>query len=111
MSNLQGRELVGKKVIEINEANTTKRCCVCGKKQEMPLHKRTYKCDCGNEIDRDKNSAVNIMNRFLSQKRSVNEQSSFMEDFLRQTGLEYANQQMPKHSQETPSSPNECEVR
>ncbi|OKY78474.1 MAG: IS605 OrfB-like transposable element containing RNAse H-like and Zn finger domain [Candidatus Methanohalarchaeum thermophilum] len=97
-------ELVGKKVIEINEANTTKKCCVCGKKQDMPLHKRTYKCDCGNEIDRDKNSAINIMNRFLSQERSVNEQSSFMEDFLRQTGLEYANQQMSKHSQETPSS-------
>ncbi|OKY77290.1 MAG: IS605 OrfB-like transposable element containing RNAse H-like and Zn finger domain [Candidatus Methanohalarchaeum thermophilum] len=59
-------ELVGKKVVEINEASTTKRCCVCGKKQDMPLHERTYKCDCGNEIDRDKNSAINIMNCFLS---------------------------------------------
>jgi len=55
-------ELVGKRIIEINERGTTKECCVCGKKQDMPLHKRIYECDCGNGIDRDKNSAVNILN-------------------------------------------------
>ncbi|OKY77562.1 MAG: IS605 OrfB-like transposable element containing RNAse H-like and Zn finger domain [Candidatus Methanohalarchaeum thermophilum] len=101
-------KLVGKKVIEINEANTTKRCCVCGKKQEIPLHERTYKCDCGNEIDRDRNSAVNIMYRFLSQERSVDEQSSFMEGFLRQTA-EHKMRVSPirswEDSQEAPSSP------
>lgn len=78
-------ELIGKRVIEINERGTTKTCCMCGKKQNMPLYKRTYKCNCGNEIDRDKNSAVNIMNRFLLQECFVDKQSSFMGDLLRQT--------------------------
>lgn len=67
-------KIAGKRVIEINERGTTKTCCVCGKKQNMPLYKRIYRCDCGNAIDRDKNSAVNIMKRFLSQKRFVNKQ-------------------------------------
>ncbi len=76
-------EKVGKKVIEISEVNTTKECCVCGKKEDRKLYERTIKCDCGNEIDRDKNSAVNIMKRFLSQERSVDEQS--VKDLLRHT--------------------------
>lgn len=59
-------ERVGKKVIEINERNTTRKCCVCGRRHDMPLWKRVMDCDCGNMIDRDRNSAVNIMVRFLS---------------------------------------------
>ncbi len=46
----------GKKVIEISEANTTKECCIGGKKEDRPLYGRNINCDCGN---RDKNSAVN----------------------------------------------------
>ena len=60
-------KLLGKRVIEINERDTSKQCCVCGKKHDMPLYKRIIKCDCGNAVDRDKNSAINIMSRFLSQ--------------------------------------------
>ena len=62
--------LAGKKVIRINERGTSKTCCVCGKKKDMPLYERRYVCDCGNDIDRDRNSAVNIMQRFLSQMPS-----------------------------------------
>jgi putative transposase len=62
--------LAGKKVIKINERDTSKTCCVCGKKKDMPLRERQYICDCGNNIDRDRNSAVNIMQRFLSQMPS-----------------------------------------
>ncbi|GAH24745.1 unnamed protein product [marine sediment metagenome] len=36
----------------------------------MPLYKRVIICDCGNEIDRDKNSTINIMSRFLSRMPS-----------------------------------------
>jgi putative transposase len=57
----------GKRVIEINERGTTRTCCCCGKQHNMPLYKRVMKCDCGNVIDRDKNSAINIMLRYLSQ--------------------------------------------
>ena len=34
------------------------------KKQNMPLWKRTMKRDCGNVIDRDRNSAINIMKQY-----------------------------------------------
>ncbi|MEX2739449.1 MAG: RNA-guided endonuclease InsQ/TnpB family protein [Candidatus Wukongarchaeota archaeon] len=80
-------KLVGKRVIEISEENTTKTCCACGKKHEMNIWDRAMRCDyCGNELDRDKNSAVNIMVRFLSQNAPVDGLSSF-EDILRKTGI------------------------
>lgn len=64
-------KLEGKKVIKINERGTSKTCCACGEKKDMPLNERQYICDkCGNNIDRDRNSAVNIMQRFLSQMPS-----------------------------------------
>jgi len=56
---------IGKRVIEISEVNTTKRCYVCGKIHDMTLSDRVMKCDCGNVIDRDRNSAINIMINFL----------------------------------------------
>jgi len=40
---------------------TTKPCCICGKLHDMPLHKRRMICDCGNDIDRDLNAAINIL--------------------------------------------------
>ena len=60
-------DLIGKRVIRIDEKNTSKKCCYCGKKHDMPTYERVMLCDCGNNIDRDRNSAVNIMLRFLSQ--------------------------------------------
>lgn len=60
-------ENIGKKVIKIDEYNTSKMCCVCGKLHKMKINKRIMKCECGNEIDRDINSAINIMKRYLSQ--------------------------------------------
>ncbi|WP_321416873.1 transposase [uncultured Methanomethylovorans sp.] len=60
-------ELRGKKVIRIDESYTSKACHSCGKLHDMPLSERNMVCDCGNVIDRDRNSAINIMKRFLSQ--------------------------------------------
>jgi len=67
---------VGKKVIRISERNTTKRCSFCGQKENRKLSVRIINCDCGLIIDRDINSAINILQRylsviFLSQKRPV----------------------------------------
>lgn len=59
--------LAGKKYIEIDERGTSKTCYACGKQHDMPVWNRTMCCDCGNTIDRDKNSAINIMLRYLSQ--------------------------------------------
>ena len=60
-------ERVGKRTIRISERNTSKMCCICGKIHNLSLSDREMNCDCGNEIDRDKNSCVNMMKRFLSQ--------------------------------------------
>lgn len=40
---------------------STKTCCRCGNKKDIPLSQRTYRCEeCGLELDRDVNAAVNI---------------------------------------------------
>ncbi|GET44611.1 RNA-guided endonuclease InsQ/TnpB family protein [Microseira wollei] len=60
-------ELSGKSLHIISERNTSKTCHRCGHSQDMPLYKRTYKCpSCGLVIDRDANSARNILLRFLA---------------------------------------------
>jgi putative transposase len=57
----------GKELQILDERNTTKMCSGCGNMQDMPLHKRTYRCtQCGLVMDRDKNSAVNILNRYFN---------------------------------------------
>ncbi len=61
--------LSGKELIVLDERDTSKTCSGCGKKQPMPLWKRTYHCpneDCRLVMDRDENSAVNILKRFLA---------------------------------------------
>ncbi len=41
---------------------TTQTCSFCGHRQRVPLSERTFKCQsCGREIDRDVNSARNIL--------------------------------------------------
>lgn len=57
-------------VVKVDSKNTTKTCSRCGSLQDMPLHKRAYKCKCGLEIDRDYNSAINILNKFLGSERA-----------------------------------------
>lgn len=52
----------GKKLIKIDRwYASSKTCSVCGKvKKEIPLHERTFRCECGNHMDRDINAAINI---------------------------------------------------
>jgi putative transposase len=53
---------------------TTQKCCVCGYKQKISLSDRIYHCPvCGNTINRDLNSAINILKKGLdlSQNRVV----------------------------------------
>ncbi|MBY9005927.1 MAG: transposase, partial [Candidatus Lokiarchaeota archaeon] len=61
-------EKIGKRVIRIDESKTTQVCCKCGKVKKRPIFERIINCDCGNRIDRDLNSATNIMISFLSTK-------------------------------------------
>jgi len=52
---------------KIDERGTSKTCSQCGFQQKMPLSVRTYKCpNCGLVMDRDCNSAINILHRFIA---------------------------------------------
>jgi putative transposase len=60
-------QLYGKDLQFLDERNTSKMCSGCGNLQPMPLWKRTYCCtECGLVMDRDENSAHNILMRFLA---------------------------------------------
>ena len=54
----------GKKVIKIGKFEPSSQICSnCGHRQKLSLEDRIYKCpQCGNEIDRDTNAAINIRN-------------------------------------------------
>ena len=92
-------ERIGKKVIEISERNTTKACCQCGKLHDMPTWKRVMNCDCGNVLDRDRNSAVNIMARFLSQNAMCTGYQQLVDNLRTGSGIIVS----PEYSQEAPS--------
>ncbi len=82
-------KLIGKRVIVIDERATSKTCAFCGhKKEQMPLSKRIYHCEvCESVIDRDQNSAINIVKRFLSRNALCTGYQQFITsvDNLRQT--------------------------
>ncbi|MCL4373843.1 MAG: transposase [Candidatus Marsarchaeota archaeon] len=80
-------KLIGKKVVEIDESNTTKMCHVCLKVHDMKLSDRLMECECGNRIERDINSAINIMERYLSLNAPVTGLLAFASN-LRKTGLQ-----------------------
>ena len=52
----------GKELVKVDRFfPSSKRCCKCGKvKKELKLSERIYRCGCGNEMDRDRNAAINI---------------------------------------------------
>ena len=64
------------KVVRINPKNTSKTCSKCGNIQDMPVWKRVYNCECGLELDRDTNSAINIRNKYNSQELAFVENKS-----------------------------------
>jgi putative transposase len=62
-------QLYGKDLQFLDECNTSKACSGCGNLQDMPLWKRSYCCtNCGLVMDRDDNSAANILTRFLARR-------------------------------------------
>ena len=61
-------ESAGCQVVKVNPKDTTKECSNCYHKQDIPLYQRQYVCPhCGLSIDRDTNSAINILRRALEQ--------------------------------------------
>ena len=52
----------GKKMVKVDRFfPSSKKCCKCRRiKKELKLSERVYRCACGNEMDRDRNAAINI---------------------------------------------------
>jgi transposase len=90
-------ELLGKRIIRIDESYTTQECCICGVRMKRKISERIINCDCGNPLKRDQNSVINIMERFLHNKKDYDflshrpslAEESFLKwlDLLRNTAL------------------------
>ena len=52
----------GKKMVKVDRFfPSSKKCCKCGRiKKGLKLSERVYHCECGNEMDKDHNAAINI---------------------------------------------------
>ena len=77
---------IGKRLIKIDESYTTQVCCRCGLRKKRSLSERDILCNCGNQMDRDLNSAVNIMKKYLYLRHSealLHQPSVNEESFLR----------------------------
>lgn len=70
----------GKIVVKVNPRGTTKNCSRCGKEVDKNLAIRTHRCPfCGLKIDRDINSAINILKLGLENYRRNYGKSSLLE--------------------------------
>lgn len=51
---------------------SSKTCSNCGQiKDAMPLSERVFRCDCGTEIDRDLNAAINLVNWYTASSAEI----------------------------------------
>ncbi|MDJ0583244.1 transposase [Crocosphaera sp.] len=56
---------MGRITVAVNPAYTSQNCSNCGAVVKKSLSTRTHVCACGCQLDRDKNAAINILNRAL----------------------------------------------
>lgn len=56
-------ESAGAEFVQVDSRGTTQECSKCGREVSKSLAVRTHKCSCGLVLDRDHNSAINILNR------------------------------------------------
>ena len=59
-------ESAGVKMVGVNPKGTSQECSSCGATVKKDLSVRAHKCDCGLEMDRDVNAAINILHRGLA---------------------------------------------
>ncbi len=51
----------GRTVLKVNPRNTSQMCSQCGTVRTKDLSERWHSCECGAELDRDTNAAINIL--------------------------------------------------
>lgn len=59
-------KVFGRITIAVNPAYTSQECSSCGAIVKKSLSTRSHVCQCGCEMDRDHNAAINILNRGIS---------------------------------------------
>jgi len=59
-------ESAGVKMVRVDPKGTSQECSSCGAAVKKNLSVRMHKCDCGFEMDRDVNAAINILHRGIS---------------------------------------------
>ena len=59
-------KVFGRLTIAVNPAYTSQECSRCGAIVKKSLSARSHICQCGCEMDRDHNAAINILNRGIS---------------------------------------------
>ncbi|MFL5586361.1 MAG: RNA-guided endonuclease InsQ/TnpB family protein [Ktedonobacteraceae bacterium] len=61
-------EEAGRDIVLVNPNHTSQICSGCGQVVKKPLSERWHSCDCGTELDRDYNAAINILRLGSSQR-------------------------------------------
>ena len=51
----------GREVLLVNPKYTSQACSGCGTVKKKELSERWHSCECGTELDRDHNAAINIL--------------------------------------------------
>jgi len=59
----------GRTLIKVDPRFTSQVCSGCGQVRKKDLSERWHSCDCGTELDRDVNAAINILERGRRQQR------------------------------------------
>jgi putative transposase len=91
-------QLYGKELVILDERDTSKMCSGCGHLQDMPLWKRTYKCPkCRLVMDRDENSAINILTRYLARRAPHTQRCGVLQ--VCQSSVEVMQASCPTHMQ------------
>ncbi len=105
-------EKLGKRVVRVPEAYTSQTCCNCGHQEPRSLSERLIACgNCGLQMDRGLNAAINLMVLFLVQKDLFGgllpEPSVTEESFLKtwKGFLRYARSLGPDDFGKSPTSP------
>ena len=61
-------EEAGRDIVLVNPNHTSQICSGCGQVVKKPLAERWHSCECGTELDRDYNAAINILRLGSSQR-------------------------------------------
>ncbi len=68
----------GRTLIKVDPRFTSQVCSGCGQVRKKDLSERWHSCDCGTELDRDVNAAINILERGRRQQRVLSVEAPYL---------------------------------